>query len=98
MSRQLKCAILYFLACLLTRTTLLRDTADAHDRTRQSFCTAFRQQLCLATRGLTRAASTCTLLKTTYQHGLTRGDPKVTGIGLRRGERVGKLIVRPGVC
>ena len=26
------------------------------------------------------------------------GDPKVTGIGLRRGERVGKLIVRPGVC
>ena len=28
----------------------------------------------------------------------TRGDPKVTGIGLRRGERVGKLSVRPGVC
>ena len=28
----------------------------------------------------------------------TRGDPKVTGIELRRGERVGKLIVRPGVC
>ena len=29
---------------------------------------------------------------------ITRGDPKVTGIGLRRGESVEKLIVRPGVC
>ena len=29
---------------------------------------------------------------------VTREGPKVTGIGLRRGERVGKLIVRPGVC
>ena len=27
----------------------------------------------------------------------TRGDSKVTGIWLRRGERVGKLMVRPGV-
>ena len=27
-----------------------------------------------------------------------RGHSKVTGIGLRRGERVVKLIVRPGVC
>ena len=31
----------------------------------------------------------------TYTRG---GGPKVTGIGLRRSERVGKLIVRPGVC